>query len=66
MTDVKTLAEDIKSYYDSISTLIPVNREKYFPTRGYFKIDKAKEMLGYNPQYDLTEALKEINADTIH
>tara|TARA_B100000424_G_C22909396_1_gene483799 strand:- start:333 stop:1256 length:924 start_codon:yes stop_codon:yes gene_type:complete len=66
MTDVKTLAEDIKTYYDSISTLIPVNREKYFPTRGYFKIDKAKEMLGYNPQYDLTEALKEINADTIH
>ena len=66
MTDVKTLAHDIKDYYDSISKLIPVNREKYFPTRGYFKIDKAKELLGYDPQYNLIKALKEINADTIH
>ena len=66
MTDVKTLAHDIKDYYDSISKLIPVNREKYFPTRGYFKIDKAKELLGYDPQYNLIKALKEIDADTIH
>ena len=33
---------------------------------GYFKIDKAKKLLGYKPQYDLIKALKEINADTIH
>jgi len=66
MTDVKSLATDIKKYYDSVSSLVPVNREKYFPTRGYFKIDKAKKLLGYEPQYDLIKALKEINADTIH
>lgn len=66
MTDIKSLASDIKNYYDSASRLLPVNREKYFPTRGYFKINKAKELLGYDPQYDLIKALKEIDADTIH
>jgi nucleoside-diphosphate-sugar epimerase len=66
MTDIKSLASDIKNYYDSASRLLPVNREKYFPTRGYFKINKAKELLGYDPQYDLIKALREIDADTIH
>jgi nucleoside-diphosphate-sugar epimerase len=66
LTDIKTLAIDIKNYYDSASSLVPVNREKYFPTRGNFYIEKAQNILGYKPQYDLVKALKEIDVDTIH
>ena len=59
MTDIKSLASDIKNYYDSASRLLPVNREKYFPTRGYFKINKAKELLGWNPTRNLNDYMKD-------
>ena len=63
---IKQLADIIKEHYNSSSTLIPVNREKYFPNRGSLVVDKIKHHLGYKRRFDLHQALGQINADTIY
>lgn len=63
---INQLAEIIKEFYHSESKLIPVNREKYFPNRGSLNIDKIQNVLGYQRQHDLHQALEKIDADTIY
>jgi len=63
---LKQLAEHIVEYFKSDSKMIPVSREKYFPNRGSLKIDKIKNMLNYERQFDLTKALEDIDANTIY
>jgi len=63
---IKQLADIVVEHYNSTSKLIPVNREKYFPNRGSLVVEKIKTMLGYERKFDLHQALKAIDADTIH
>ena len=63
---LKQLAEHIVSYYKSNSKMIPVSREKYFPNRGSLKIDKLKNLLKYERQFDLHKALEHLDADSIY
>ena len=62
---IKQLAEIVCEHYNSNSKLIPVSREKYFPNRGSLKIDKSKNMLGYQRKFDLFKALEVLQPDTI-
>jgi nucleoside-diphosphate-sugar epimerase len=62
---IKQLAEIIKDFYKSSSKLIPVNREKYFPNRGSLKIDKLKNLLGYERDFDLVQSLEKLDPSTI-
>ena len=62
---IKQLAEIVCEHYKSNSKLIPVFREKYFPNRGSLKIDKIKNMLGYQRKFDLFKALEVLQPDTI-
>ena len=62
---IKQLAEIVCEHYNSNSKLIPVSREKYFPNRGSLKIDKIKNMLGYQRKFDLFKALEVLQPDTI-
>jgi nucleoside-diphosphate-sugar epimerase len=63
---LKQLAEHIVSYYKSNSKMIPVSREKYFPNRGSLKIDKLKNLLNYERQFDLHKALEHLDAGSIY
>ena len=63
---LKQLAEHIVSYYKSNSKMIPVSREKYFPNRGSLKIDKLKNLLKYERQFDLHKALEHLDAGSIY
>jgi len=62
---IKQLAEIVCEHYNSNSKLIPVSREKYFPNRGSLKIDKSKNILGYQRKFDLFKALEVLQPDTI-
>jgi len=62
---IKQLAEIVCQHYDSKSTLIPVSREKYFPNRGSLKIEKIKNVLGYERKFDLFKALEQLDPDSI-
>ncbi len=62
---IKQLAEIVCEHYNSNSKLIPVSREKYFPNRGSLKIDKIKNVLGYQRKFDLFKALEVLQPDTI-
>jgi len=62
---IKQLAEIVCEHYNSNSQLIPVSREKYFPNRGSLKIDKIKNVLGYQRQFDLFKALEQLDPHTI-
>lgn len=62
---IKQLAEIVCGHYNSNSKLIPVSREKYFPNRGSLKIDKIKNVLGYQRQFDLFKALEQLDPHTI-
>jgi nucleoside-diphosphate-sugar epimerase len=63
---IKQLAETIKQHYDSKSTLVPVNREKYFPNRGSLNIQKIKNLLGYKRKFDFFQALEKIDEYSIY
>ncbi|PKP22328.1 MAG: hypothetical protein CVU05_04460 [Bacteroidetes bacterium HGW-Bacteroidetes-21] len=54
---IKDLAETLSSIVPA--TTIELSEAKPFrPNRGAMNVDKAKKMLGYNPQFDLTKGIE--------
>ncbi len=64
-TDLNELTQLLKEYLSEFDSQIKNIKNNYGPTRtgdvphSLASIDKAKQLLGYNPQYDIKSGLKE-------
>lgn len=50
--EINELIQILKKVFPKINVKYK-NKEKFMPERGTLKIDKAKKLLGYNPQYEI-------------
>ena len=57
-TSLRTLAETIIDITGSKSELKDIGMQKLYPMRGTLDISRAKDLIGYEPRYELKEGLK--------
>ena len=56
-TSLKTLAETIIKITGSESEIEDIGNHKLYPMRGTLDIGRAKDLLGYEPEFTLDEGL---------
>ena len=57
-TSLRKLAETIIEITGSESELEDIGNHDLYPMRGTLDISRAKDLIGYKPQYELKEGLK--------
>jgi UDP-glucose 4-epimerase len=57
-TSLRTLAETIVDITGSDSDIVDVGMHKLYPMRGTLDISRAKDLLGYEPQFTLRQGLE--------
>jgi len=57
-TSLRTLAETIVDITGSDSDIVDIGMHKLYPMRGTLDISRAKDLLGYEPQFSLRQGLE--------